>query len=147
MKAFFGFRGRDIADWRHQAPVIEPIYPFQHGEFHGHEAAPRPAAVNDLGFVKPVDSLSERVVAARADAADRGFNPGLKQPFRIFYRDILGVLNRSSQHPFRGVYDGRRQAKIRTVHASGFVFPRAAWCCASGGSAEVLGTDCLRPIE
>jgi hypothetical protein len=61
----------------------------------------RPAAVNDLGLVKPVDGLGECIVAARADTTDRGFNPGLKQLFRVFYRDILGVLNRSSQHPFR----------------------------------------------
>jgi hypothetical protein len=47
--------------------------------------------VNNLGFVKPVDGLGERVVIAIADAADRRFNPGLKQPFRIFYRDILAA--------------------------------------------------------
>ena len=47
--------------------------------------------MNDLGFVKPVDGLGERVVIAVADAADIGFNPGLKQPFRILYRDILAA--------------------------------------------------------
>jgi len=61
--AFFGFYERDIADWCQQASVIEPIYPFQGGEFHGLEAAPRPAAVNDLGFVKPVDGLGECIDA------------------------------------------------------------------------------------
>jgi hypothetical protein len=60
---FLGFRGRDIADWCQQASVIEPIYPFQGGEFHGLEATPRPAPVNDLGLVKPVDGLGERVDA------------------------------------------------------------------------------------
>ena len=98
MVATLGFCGRDIADWCQQASVIEPFYPFQRGEFHGLEAVPRPAAVNDLGLVKPVDGLGERVVVAVADAADRGFNADFPQPFRIFYRDILGVLNRSSQH-------------------------------------------------
>jgi hypothetical protein len=34
--------------------------------------------VNDLGFVKPVDGLGERVVIAIADTADRGFNPGFQ---------------------------------------------------------------------
>jgi hypothetical protein len=34
--------------------------------------------VNDLGFVKPVDGLGERVVITVADTADRGFNPGFQ---------------------------------------------------------------------
>ena len=89
--AFLGFCWRDVADWCQQASVIEPIYPFQGGEFHGLEAAPRPAAVNDLCLVKPVDGLGERVVVTVADAADGRLNPGLKQPFRIFYRDILAA--------------------------------------------------------
>ncbi len=63
MVAFFGFCGRDIADWRQQAPVVEPFYPFQRGEFHGLEAVPRPAAVNDLCLVKPLDALGERIDA------------------------------------------------------------------------------------
>ncbi len=45
--------------------------------------------MNDLGLVKSIDGLGERIFAARADTTDRGLNPGLKQPFRIFYRDIL----------------------------------------------------------
>jgi hypothetical protein len=40
--------------------------------------------MNDLCLLKSVDGLGERVVAARADAADRGFNPGIKQPFVYF---------------------------------------------------------------
>jgi hypothetical protein len=79
-----GFRGRNIADWCQKSSVIETIYPFQGGQFHGLEAAPRPAPMNDLCLVKSVDGLGERVVAARADAADRGFNPGIKQPFVYF---------------------------------------------------------------
>ena len=47
--------------------------------------------MNDLGLVKPVDGLGERVVVAIADAAHRRLNPGLKKPFRIFYRDILAA--------------------------------------------------------
>ena len=63
MVATLGFRGRDIADWRQQAPVIEPIYPFQGSEFYGLEAAPRPAPMNVLCLVKPVDGLGERIDA------------------------------------------------------------------------------------
>jgi hypothetical protein len=47
------------SDWCQQAPVIEPIYPFQSSEFQSLEAAPRPVAVNDLGFVKRVHGLGE----------------------------------------------------------------------------------------
>ena len=47
--------------------------------------------MNDLGFVKPVDGLGERVVIAVADTADRRLNPGLKQPFRILNGYILAA--------------------------------------------------------
>jgi hypothetical protein len=47
--------------------------------------------VNDLGFVKPVDGLGERVVIAIADTADRRLNPGFKQPFRILNGYILAA--------------------------------------------------------
>ena len=67
-----------IADLLQAAPVIEAIYLFQRGEFHGLEAEPRPATMNGLGLMKPVDGLNERVVVAVSDTPDRSLNPGFK---------------------------------------------------------------------
>ena len=51
---------------------------------HALQAPPRHAAVNEVSCVKPLDGLGVCIVA---DAADRAFDPGLKQPFLICYRD------------------------------------------------------------
>ena len=62
-------------------------------------------------------------------------------------RGSQGGLNRSSQHSVEGGCDGKRQAKIRTLHESGAPLTRASWCCASGRAAPVLGTDRGRTLE
>jgi len=62
-------------------------------------------------------------------------------------RGSQGGLNRSSQHPFEGGCDGKRQAKIRALHESGAALTRASWRCASGRTAAVLGIDCSRTLE
>jgi len=35
VKSCFSFSRRDIADGREQAPVVEPVDPFERGVFHG----------------------------------------------------------------------------------------------------------------
>ena len=45
--------------------------------------------MDDLGFIKAVDRLGERIVLRVADAADRGFDAGLGETIGIFNRDVL----------------------------------------------------------
>jgi hypothetical protein len=71
----FGFCRRDVPDQFEQAAIAEPIQPFQRLVFHGLEAAPRAATVNDFSLETVVDRLDERVVVAVADAAHRGLYP------------------------------------------------------------------------
>jgi hypothetical protein len=77
--ACFGLGGRDISDGFEQAAVVEPVDPFERGEFDGLDAAPRSAPVNDLGLVEAVDRFGESVVEAVADAADGGNEARLDQ--------------------------------------------------------------------
>ena len=59
MVVFLGFGGWDDANWLQKSAVVEPVDPFQGGELNGVEVAPRPAPVNDLGLVKPVEGFGE----------------------------------------------------------------------------------------
>jgi hypothetical protein len=59
--ALLGFGGRDIADWPHQAAVVEPVNPFESSELDSLEGSPRPTPMDDLGLVKPVDGLGESI--------------------------------------------------------------------------------------
>ena len=54
-----GFGWRDISDGLQQAAVAELVDPFQRGIFDGLEAAPRAAAVDDLGLEQAVDHLGQ----------------------------------------------------------------------------------------
>ena len=87
--ARFGLGGRDISDRLEQAPIVEPVDPFEGGELDGLEAAPGPAPVNDLGFVEAVDRLGERVVVGVADASDRRDEARLDQALGGLDRDGL----------------------------------------------------------
>ena len=53
--------------------------------------------MDELGLVKAIDRLGQSVVVAVADAADRGFDPGLGEAFSVFYGHVLGGFNRSLQ--------------------------------------------------
>jgi len=81
-----------------QAAVVEPVDPFECCVFDGLEAAPRASAVDDLSFEQADDRLSEGVVIAVADAADRRFDTRFCQSFGVFDGQILGGFNRSSQY-------------------------------------------------
>ena len=63
-----GLGRRDIADGLQEPPVVEPVHPFDGGEFHGLQRPPRAAPVNDRGLVEAVDALGQGVVVAIADA-------------------------------------------------------------------------------
>jgi hypothetical protein len=64
--------------------MVEPVDPFQCCELDGFERPPRATSMDDLGLVKAIDGLGERVVIRVADAADRWLNPGFCQAFGIF---------------------------------------------------------------
>jgi hypothetical protein len=55
--ACFGLGGRNSADRFEQAPAVEPIHPFQHGEFDVFQASPRSVAPDRFGLVEAVDGL------------------------------------------------------------------------------------------
>jgi len=84
-----GFGGRDVPDGFEQATVVEPVHPFQRGVFHGLEAAPRTATMDDFGLEQAVDRLCQRVVVAVTDATDRRFDARFCQSFSVFDRQIL----------------------------------------------------------
>lgn len=88
---FFGFCGWDVADGLKQAAVVEPIHPFERNVFDGFEAAPRAATVDDFGFEKAMDCLSQRIVITVANAAHRGFDACIGEPFAVFDRQILAA--------------------------------------------------------
>ena len=54
--------------------------------------------MDHLGLEQAVDRLGESIVVGVADAADRGRDASLGEPFRVAQREVLPGLNRSSQH-------------------------------------------------
>ena len=85
------FGRRDVADGLQQPAIVEPINPFQRCELDGVERPPRPAPMDDLGFVETVDGLGQSIVVAVADAADRRFDAGFGQALGVFDRDVLAA--------------------------------------------------------
>lgn len=69
-----GFGGQDVSDGFEQTAVVGPVHPFGCRLFGGLDAAPRPAAVDDLGLEEPVDRLGQRVVVAVAETAHQGLD-------------------------------------------------------------------------
>ena len=64
------FRWRDVADGFEEAPVIEPVDPFEGGELHGFDVSPRASSMDHFGLVETVDALCQGVVLTVPDAAD-----------------------------------------------------------------------------
>lgn len=80
--------------------MIEPVDPFQRRELDGFKAPPRPAPMDDLGLVKPVDGLRESIVVTVANAANGRLDPSFSKPLRVLDRDILaagdGMMHQST---------------------------------------------------
>ena len=89
--ACFGFCRRDISDRFEQATIVEPVDPFEGGEFHRLGIAPRAAPVDQLSLEQAVDGFSKRVVVAVADAAF------LNRPLRASLRRTCLPLRRGSR--------------------------------------------------
>ncbi len=56
----------DAAEVVEDASVVEPVDPFEGGEFEVVETAPWPFVADEFCFVEAVDGLGERVVVAVA---------------------------------------------------------------------------------
>lgn len=65
----FDLGGRYVSDGLQKAAVVEPVDPFQRGELHGFEVAPRPTSMDDLSLVKAVHRFGE---SGGADIAQTG---------------------------------------------------------------------------
>ena len=61
--ARLGFGGRDIADRLEEAPMVEPVDPFQGGKLDRLEAAPGTAPADHLGLEQADNRLGESVDA------------------------------------------------------------------------------------
>ena len=88
MVARFGLGGRNVADGLEQAPMVEPVDPFEGGKFHRLGMAPGTTPADHLGLEQPDHRLGQGVVVAVADAADRGLDAGLGKPLGVADRDV-----------------------------------------------------------
>lgn len=73
------FGRRNIAAVLVEASVVEPVHPFQRGDFHMFDCSPWPAGFDQLGLLEPVDRFGERVVVARPGGPDRGIDTNLNE--------------------------------------------------------------------
>jgi hypothetical protein len=72
-----------------QAPVVEPVHPFERGELDGVDVLPWPSASNDLGLEQPDDGLGESVVIRVADASNRSLDSRAGEPLGLPDREVL----------------------------------------------------------
>ena len=56
----------------HQAVMVESGHPFQSGQFHRLLGLPRPAPMDHLGLVEPINRLGQGIVVAVALGAPTG---------------------------------------------------------------------------
>jgi hypothetical protein len=86
----FRFCGWDISDRFEQATIVEPVDPYESGEFHRLGTAPRATPVDHLGLEQAVDRFGKRIVITVADAADGWLDAGLTQALAVTDREVLG---------------------------------------------------------
>src|SRR5690606_17588462 len=94
-----GFGWRGVANGLQKPSMVEPVDPFQGGEFNRFEAVPRSAPVDYLGLVKAVDRFGESVVIGIANGADGRLNACLRQPLGILDRHVLHAAIRIVDQP------------------------------------------------
>src|SRR5690242_8718379 len=59
MVARLDLGGRDVSDRPEETAVVEPVDPFEGGEFDRFEAAPGATSMDRLGFVEAIDGFGE----------------------------------------------------------------------------------------
>lgn len=62
------------------ASVVEPVHPFQRGDFDMLGRSPRPAGFDQLGLLRAADRLRQGVVVARSGSPDRCIDSDLNEP-------------------------------------------------------------------
>jgi hypothetical protein len=90
--ARLGLGGRDVADGLEEAPMVEPIHPFEGGELDCLDAVPGAAPADHLGLEQADDGLGESIVIGIVDAADRGFDASIRQALGVADRDVLAAV-------------------------------------------------------
>ena len=86
-----GFRlgGWDVADGLEHASIVEPANPFEGGELHGLERAPRTAPMDHLGLEEADDGFSQDIVVRIPDTANRRFDARLGETLGLLNRHVL----------------------------------------------------------
>ena len=85
----FVFGWWDAAEVVVDASVVEPVDPFEGGEFKVVEAAPWSLVADEFGLVEAVDCFGERVVVTVAAGPDGVDDAVLGQAFGVANRQIL----------------------------------------------------------
>jgi hypothetical protein len=98
-----GLGWRDVADGLGQAPMVEPVDPFERGDLDGLEAAPWAARAYGLGLEQADHRLDEGVGMTVADAADRRREGCLALALGVADGQVLGGLNPSSRRRHFGL--------------------------------------------
>ncbi len=94
--------------------LVEPIHPFEGGEFDGFSIAPGAAPVDHLGLEEPVDGRGERAVIAVADAAEELYRKALS--IAVDQGAKLWEL-RTATSLARRCRDQRRRGEVRDLLA------------------------------
>ena len=93
--------GWDVAAVFVEASVVEPVDPFQGGDFDVVGGAPRSFRFDQFSLVEAVDGLGQGIVVAVAGGPDRGVDPGLEEAFgegdRGVLRPAVVVMNQAGQ--------------------------------------------------
>ncbi len=145
--AFLCFGRRDVADGLEDTPIVEPVDSFEGGILDGLEGAPRPAPVDDLGLVEPVDGLCQRIVIAVADAADRGLDAGLGQALGVLDRDVLaaaiGVMDKAGSFDRPPLMESLLEGVEHEAGMHRAAGPPAGACPRAGGArpGDAAGKD------
>ena len=79
------------ADGLEQAPVVEPVNPFECGELDRLEMTPESSAPDDLGLEEANHRFSQGVVVGVTGAADRGADTDFGQALAVADRQVLGA--------------------------------------------------------
>ena len=137
----FGLGGGDVSDGGEQSAFVVPVNPSQRLPLDVAQGAPRPESVDDLDLEEAEDAFGERVIVAVADGSDRQVDADLGEAFGVFDRQILGGLDRSSQHLDEGGCDDDGKAALEPVDTEGPALPGPAACGTARAPAGVLGCD------
>ncbi len=89
--------------------VVDPVHPFERGEFHHFCVPPRATTVDYLGLELAVDGFREGIVIGIADADDGRLDPCFGQALSVVERDVWG----GPSH-----YDGRGHPCVSTTSHS-----------------------------